>query len=53
MAALVVPSRRTRVLNGICMFLVRGYEVAYYAKEHSDPKSKYTEDDIFKMMSFW
>ena len=33
-------------------YLVLGHEEAYFVKEHSDSKSKYTEDDIIKILEF-
>ena len=33
-------------------YLVLGHEVTYFVKEHSDSKSKYSEDDIIKMLEF-
>ena len=33
-------------------YLVLGHEEAYFVKEHSDSKSKYTEDEIIKMLDF-
>ena len=33
-------------------YLVLGHEEAYFVKEHSDSKSKYSEDDIIKMLEF-
>ena len=33
-------------------YLVLGHEEAYFVKEHSDSKSKYSEDDIIKMLQF-
>ena len=40
--------------NGNCRykFLVLGREGPYFVKEHSDSKSKYTEDDIINMLEF-
>ena len=32
--------------------VVFGHEKAYFVKEHSDSKSKYTENDIIKMLEF-
>ena len=32
--------------------LVLGHEETYFLKEHSDSKSKYSEDDIIKMLEF-
>ena len=32
--------------------LVLGHEEAYFVKEHSDSKHKYSEDDIIKMLEF-
>ena len=29
-----------------------GHEETYFVKEHSDSKSKYSEDDIIKMLEF-
>ena len=29
-----------------------GHEETYFVKEHSDPKNKYSEDDIIKMLEF-
>ena len=34
------------------IFLVLGHEGPYFVKEHSDSKSKYTEDDIINMLEF-
>ena len=33
-------------------YLVLGHEETYFVKEHSDSKSKYSEDDIIKMLEF-
>ena len=33
-------------------YLVLGHEEAYFVKEHSDSKNKYSEDDIIKMLEF-
>ena len=33
-------------------YLVLEHEETYFVKEHSDSKSKYTEDDIIKMLEF-
>ena len=33
-------------------YLVLGHEEAYFVKEHSDSKHRYSEDDIFKMLEF-
>ena len=33
-------------------YLVLGHEETYFMKEHSDSKSKYSEDDIIKMLEF-
>ena len=33
-------------------YLVLGHEEAYFAKEHSDSKKKYSQDDIIKMLEF-
>ena len=33
-------------------YLVLGREGPYFVKEHSDLKSKYTEEDIIKMLEF-
>ena len=33
-------------------YLVLGHEEKYFVKEHSDSKSKYSEDDIIKMLEF-
>ena len=33
-------------------YLVLGHEETYFVKEHSDSKSKYSEDDIVKMLEF-
>ena len=33
-------------------YLVLGHEETYFVKEHSDSKSKYSEDDIIKMLDF-
>ena len=33
-------------------YLVLGLEETYFVKEHSDSKSKYSEDDIIKMLEF-
>ena len=33
-------------------YLVLGHEETYFVKEHSDSKSKYSEDDIIKMHEF-
>ena len=33
-------------------YLVLGREGPYFVKEHSDSKSKYTEEDIIKMLEF-
>ena len=33
-------------------YLVLGHEEAYIVKEHAYSKSKYTEDDIIKMLEF-
>ena len=33
-------------------YLVLGHEDSYFVKEHSDPKHKYSEDDIIKMLEF-
>ena len=33
-------------------YLVLGHEESYFVKEHSDSKSKYSEDDIIKMLEF-
>ena len=33
-------------------YLVSGHEETYFVKEHSDSKSKYSEDDIIKMLEF-
>ena len=40
--------------NGNCRYkyLVLGNEEAYFVKEHSDSKNKYSEDDIIKMLQF-
>ena len=32
--------------------MVLGREGPYFVKEHSDSKSKYTEEDIIKMLEF-
>ena len=34
------------------MHLVLGHKEAYFVKEHSDPKCKYSEYDIIKMLDF-
>ena len=33
-------------------YLVLGHEETYFVKEHSDPKNKYSDDDIIKMLEF-
>ena len=33
-------------------YLVLGHEETYFVKEHSDSKSKYSEDDVIKMLEF-
>ena len=33
-------------------YLVLGHEGAYFLREHSDSKSKYSEDDNIKMLEF-
>ena len=33
-------------------YLVLGHEEAYFIKEYSDSKNKYSEDDIIKMLEF-
>ena len=33
-------------------YLVLGHEEAYFLKEHSDSKNKYSEDNIIKMLEF-
>ena len=33
-------------------YLVLGHEETYFVKEHSDPKNKYSEDVIIKMLEF-
>ena len=33
-------------------YLVLGHEWAYFVKEHSDSKNKYTAEDIIKMLEF-
>ena len=33
-------------------YLIMGHEVAYFGKEHSDSKSKCSEDDIIKVLEF-
>ena len=33
-------------------YLVLGHEETYFVKEHSDSKSKYSEDDFIKMLEF-
>ena len=33
-------------------YLVLGHEETYFVKEHSDSKSKYSEDEIIKMLEF-
>ena len=33
-------------------YFVLGHEETYFVKEHSDSKSKYSEDDIIKMLEF-
>ena len=33
-------------------YLVLGHEEAYFVKEHSDSKNKYSEEDIIKMLEF-
>ena len=38
--------------NRIYKYLVSGHKEAYFMKEHSDSKSKYSEDDIIKILEF-
>ena len=42
----------TFICNRRYKYLVLGHEETYFVKEHSDSKSKYSEDDIIKMLEF-